>query len=206
MANNKLSCAIFLICLLAYGCKNKKKTPPVTTVSTAALHKKSDKLTFLDSVSAQMDIPFAQLKQHLADTNDFPSKWFYKGDTVYYPGADYSLAIVNADDHLVSAHKYLLVCKHNTSENASSLLVATNDDEDFGVDYSRMEYKIFNPQQFYTREIEHLRTEGKKTTVKVTDRFYNINKNGGIDSLTKKPANIVVPVFNADGEISEEDN
>jgi hypothetical protein len=206
MKNNNLSLALILISLLAYGCKNKHEKQLATASDSMASRKKTGKLTFLDSISEQMDIPFAQLKQHLAGTNDFYSKWYYKGDTVYYPEADYSLAIVNADDHLVSAHKYLLVCKPNSSKKSASLLVATDDDEDFSTYYSRMEYKIFNPRQFYTREIEHLRKEGEKTKVKVTDRFYAINKNGGIDSLAKKPAGVVVPAFDPDGEITEEDN
>ena len=206
MTNNKLVFAIIMICLAACGYKNKNEKQSAKIADSSVLYKKTCKLTFLDSVSAQMDIPFAQLKRHLANTDDFFSKWYYKGDTVYYPDADYSLAIINGNDHSVAAHKYLLVSKRNSSKKAASMLVATDDDEDFGTDYSRMEYKIFNLRQFFTREIEHLRKEGEKTKVRVTDRFYAINKDGGIDSLAKKPTGVVVPVFDIDGEITDEDN
>jgi hypothetical protein len=206
MTNSKLIFNAILTCLLACGCINNPEKQQEGTADSIVSQKKNGKLTFLDSVSAQMDIPFAQLKRHIANTADFYSKWYYKGDTVYYPAGDYSLAIILADDHLVAAHRYLLVCKRNSLKKGASLLVATDDDEDYGTDYSRMEYKIFNPWQFYTREIEHLRKAGEKTKVRVTDRFYAINKKGSIDPLSKKPAGVVVPVFDTEGELTEEDN
>ena len=136
-------------------------------------------------------------------TSDFPDSWYFTGDTIYYPNADYRLVILGANDHSVSSHKYLLVYKRDEIKNTAMLLVETVDDEDYSSNFSQLSFKIFNNYQFYTRDIEYIRDKGKKTKVTVTDQFYQINKNGGIDSLKAKPAGVVVPVYKEDSDIDD---
>jgi len=178
----------------------KEKNDSAATNIKAADHK----LTFIDSVLRQDTFTTKQIKQHLRDSRIISRNSHFSGDTVYYAGAACSIVILRDDDHAVCARKYLLVYKMGVSKNISGTQVVSDCDEDSSTDYSRMEFKIFNSKQFYTREVQHLREPGQKTKVTVTDKFYEIDSRGQIFSLNKKPAGVVVPVFDKDNELDKE--
>jgi len=164
----------------------------------------SHKLTFIDSVLRQDTFTTKQIKLHLIDGSFISRNSHFSGDTVYFANAAYSIVILRDDDHAVCARKYLLVYKMGASKNTSGMQVGSDCDEDSSTDYSRMEFKIFNSKQFYTREVQHLREPGQKTKVTVTDKFYGIDGKCQIFSLDKKPAGIVLPVFDKDNELDKE--
>jgi hypothetical protein len=179
----------------------KVKNDSATTNIKAADHK----LTFLDSVLRQDTFTTKQIKKHLSDSSFISRNSHFSGDTVYYAGAAYSIVILRDDDHAVCSRKYLLVYKTGVSKNISGMQVVSDCDEDSGTNYFRMEFKTVNSTQFYTREVAHLREPGQKTKVTVTDTFYEIDGSGQILSLSKKPAGIVLPVFDKDNELDEDD-
>jgi hypothetical protein len=195
--NLKPVIVIFII-TTCFSCNNGQKKQ-----GNNLIEKSGRDSTFFDSVAAQSELSYAQIKRHVTANRDFSDKLYFTGDTIYYPNADYRLVILGTSDHSVSSHKYLLVYKRDTAKNSSMLLIGTADDEDYSTDYSQLSFKIFNETQFFTREIVYIRDKGKKTKVTVTDKFYQVNKNGGIDLLNEKPAGIVVPVYEPDPDIDD---
>jgi hypothetical protein len=159
------------------------------------LHKAIHKATFFDSIMSKMDIPLSQLKRHLLDPDYFSHYTRFAGDTVYYPNSDYPIIILSMDYHAVCLEKYLLVYKKNSLKNIACLLVETDCDIDYGTDYEKLDYKVFNENQFYTRDVCYEVDTHSKFKITKTDQFYQINTYGKIDSLKKKPAGVVLPKF-----------
>jgi len=197
--NSLFITALLLLC----GCSanNTAVKNDSVTSNVKAVHKS----TFTDSVLRQDTFTTKQIKQHLIDSSFISRNSHFSGDTVYYAGAAYSIVILRDDDHAVCSRKYLLVYKMGVSKNISGLPVGSDCDEDSSTDYFRMEFKIFNSTQFYTREVVHLREPGQKTKVTVTDKFYRIDAKGKIISLPGTPAGIVVPAFDRANELDEDD-
>ena len=205
--NIKIIIAILSVSTIAYSCTNSAKKNQQNIADSTASSLRTHNSTFFDSVYNQADLSFTQVKHHtLIDNTYFTSKSTFTGDTIYYRNSDYPMIILKYDDHLVCSKKILLVYNKRTLKNTDWLLVATGCDEDYSTDFSRLSYMVFNNKQFYTREVKHLRNEGKKTKVTFADKFYQINSLGKIDSLSKKPIGITLPTFDPSGEINEEDN
>jgi hypothetical protein len=195
---------LLFIALIILFCGCSANNTTIKNDSVASNAKVGHKSTFIDSVLTQDTFTTTQIKQHVVDSSFISKKSHFTGDTVYYPDAAYSLAILRDDDRAVCTTKYLLVYKNGESKNISGMQVGSDCDEDSSTDYSRMEFKIFSNTQFYTREVAHLREPGQKTKVRVTDKFYEIDSKGRIISLPRKPAGIVVPAFDRDSELDEE--
>ena len=173
-----------LIVILGDSCHNNLKAN--------SKHKK----TFFDSVAAQLDLSFKQVRRHTdIDSGYFTAKSKFTGDTIYYALSKFPLAIIRNEDGLVCSYKFLLVYNRHTRENTACYLVETDCDEDYGTDFSRLSFKIFNETQFFTREVTYTREQGKKTRVTVDDRFFQIDDKGKIERLKSAPAGVNVPVY-----------
>ncbi|MBS1521727.1 MAG: hypothetical protein JST50_12070 [Bacteroidetes bacterium] len=204
--NIKSIITIIGISAISYSCTDSYKKDQSKTDS-AATSLQPHYSTFLDSIFNQANLSFAQIKHHtLIDNVYFTTKSTFTGDTIYYRNSNYPIVILKYNDGLVCSKKILLVYDKKTMKNTAELLVETDCDEDYSTDFSRLSYKIFNNNQFYTREVRHIRNNGKKTKIAFNDRFYHINNSGKIESLNKKPVNLIVPVFDPKGEINDEDN
>ena len=191
--------ALISLCGCSANNAKVKNDSPATNIKAA-----DHKLTFIDSVLRQDTFTTKQIKQHLIDSSFISRNSHFSGDTVYYAGTAYSIVILRDDDRAVCSRKYLLVYRMGASKNISGMQVVSDCDEDSGANYFRMEFKIFNNKQFYTREVAHLREPGQKTKVTVTDKFYGIDGIGEIISLPGKPTGIVVPLFDKDSELDKE--
>ncbi len=194
--NKKLLSAIYLVSILICSCNSADKNK----------HKRAVRKTFFDSVTAKAVISPAQVKLHLADTNYFPKDSKFEGDTVFHPGADYHLVLLTWSRDKTSTKKYLLVFKPNALKCSSILLVGTIDIKDLSYDYSQSSVQMFNDYQFFTRNVKYLRDEGQNTTLTVIDKFYQVNKNGGINQLKEKPDGVDVPAYDPGPDIPDEDD
>lgn len=186
--NRKLIGALYLLCILV-SCNsstNKKKTD-VAGISHSA--------TFFDSVMNKEEISLLQLQSHLLDTGYFTGRSQFRGDTVYYRDSAFRIVIVTMDFHGVCMEKYLLIYKGNSQKNTACMEVETDCDIDYGTNYDKLDYKVFNKTLFYTREAWYEVDSAKKVKITTTDRFYQINAAGKIDSLKKKPKGLVLPKF-----------
>lgn len=194
--NTKLLSAIYLVSILICSCNGADKNK----------HKRvAHKLTFFDSVTARADLSPAQVKLHLADTNYFPKESNFEGDTVFHPGTNYHLVLLNWNSNKTSSKKYLLVFKPNALKCTSILLVGTIDLKDQSSDFSQSSMQMFNDYQFFTRNVKYLRDEGQNTTLTVIDKFYQLNRKGGIDQLKEKPDGVDVPAYDPGPDIKDED-
>jgi hypothetical protein len=198
---NIVSLLLLLLLLGICSCKNGKEqnSNGDSDINGKPLHRSN----FLDSVAAQEDLPYAQLKKHLPNIADFPSDLYYSGESVFFAQSKYPLVILKSDDRKVCTQKYLIVYDPKTMKSTASVMIATDCDEDDSSDFNNLTYKIFNSKQFFTREVDYIRNEGEKTRITVTDRFYQINDHGGIDTLKTKPAGAVVPVYVPDDNIDD---
>ena len=158
-------------------------------------HKTIRKRTFFDSIMSKMDIPISQLKPHLSNPDYFSHYTHLAGDTVYYPNSDYPIIILSMDYQGVCLEKYLLVFKKNILKNTDCLRVETDCDIDYGRNYYKLDYKVFNDNQFYTRDVSYDVDSVSKVSITKTDQFYQINTNGKINSLKKKPGRLALPKF-----------
>ncbi len=195
--NTKLFSAIYLVTILFCSCNSpdkKIKHKPVT-----------QKLTFFDSVTARADLSPTQVKLHLADTNYFPKESNFEGDTVFHPGTNYHLVLLNCSSNKTSKKKYLLVFKPDASKCSSILLVGTIDLKDQSSDFSQSSMQMFNDYQFFTRNVKYLRDAGQNTTLAVIDKFYQVNKNGGIDQLKGKPDGLDVPPYDPGPDLVDDE-
>jgi len=184
----KLTQALCLLCILV-SCNrqsNKKKTG-VPFIP--------QKVTFFDSIMNKEEIPLTQLHSHLLDTGYFSGRSQFRGDTVYYPNSAYPIVVLSMGFHGVCLEKYLLVYKKNSQKNTACMEVETDCDIDYGTNYDKLDYKLFNQHQFYTREAWYEVDSAKKVKITTTDRFYQINAAGKIDSLKKKPEGLALPKF-----------
>ena len=188
----KLRLILIFYVVYIFGCSgnNAAKNSPGNLV-----HKTISKSTFFDSIMSKMDIPLSQLKRHLSDPNYFSHYTRFAGDTVYYPNSDYTIIILSMDYQAVCLEKYLLVYKKHHLKNSGCIRVETDCDIDYGTDYSKLDYKVFNKNQFYTRDASYEVGPASKVNITKTDQFYQINTNGKIDSLKEKPDGLVLPKF-----------
>jgi len=158
-------------------------------------YKKQD-LTFFDSIAAKNNLSIEQVKKHLIiDSSFFTNRSHFVGDTIYYPNSNPKLIILTCDNNRTCLEKYLLVYKVNSVKTASFLMVETDCDIDYGTDYNKLDFAIFNNRQFYTRDIWYKVGNSSKVKIEKTDQFYQIDVSGKIDSLKKKPAGVVLPKF-----------
>jgi hypothetical protein len=181
--NTKLLSPVYLLCILICSCNsaNKQKHPR--------------KLSFFDSVTARANLSPGQVKLHLADTGYFPEDSNFEGDTVFNPGTGYHLVLLNWSREKASSNKYLLVFKPNALRCSSILLIGTIDIRDASYDFSQLSMQMFDDYQFFTRNVKYIRDKGQNTTLTVIDKFYQLNKNGGINQLKEKPDGVDVPAY-----------
>src|SRR3569833_79840 len=138
---------VYLACILISSCTNSKQ--------------QGIRSGLLDSISAKADISFSQIKWHtLIDDSYFTSKSTFSGDTLYYPNSDNPIAVISYNDNLVCTKKILLIYDKMTLKNTAWLLIASDCDEDYSTDYSRLSYKIFNNKQLFTREVQQIKVKG----------------------------------------------
>jgi hypothetical protein len=187
--------AAFMVIVAGISCKGDHKR-----------HHRSKK-TFFDSIAAQMPLSFGQVHQHAKiDSAYFTAKSEFTGDTIYYPTADFVLAIIRNDDHSVCSYKFLAVYNTRTKENTACQLVETGCDEDYSTDFTQLSFKIFNKKQFFTRLITYVRNPDKKTKVEVKDSFFQIDANGQVHSLDSAPKGVKVPVYVQPDNIDDTDD
>lgn len=194
--NTKLFSAIYLASVLFCSCNSPDKIK-----RKGAAHK----LTFYDSVTARADLSPAQVKLRLADTNYFPKESNFEGDTVFHPATNYHLVLLNWSSSKTSSKKYLLVFKPNSLKCTSILLVGTIDLKDQSSDFSQSSVQMLNDYQFFTRNVKYLRDEGQNTTLTVIDKFYELNKNGGINQLKGKPDGADVPAYDPGPDLVDDE-
>jgi hypothetical protein len=192
--NTKLLSIIYLAGILLCSCNSADKNK----------HKRVVRKTFFDSVTAKAELSPAQVKWHLADTNYFPQQSYFEGDTVYRPGSGYRIVLLTWSNHETASKKYLLVYKPNALKCTSMLLVGTIDIEDHGTDYSQSTVQMFNDYQFFTRNVQYIMDKRQSTTLTVTDKFYQVNKNGGIDQLKEKPDGADVPDYDPGPNLTDD--
>jgi hypothetical protein len=195
--NTKLLSAIYVVSIFICACNGPDKIKHKRTAR---------KLSFFDSVVARADLSPAQVKLRLADTNYFPNDSNFEGDTVFHPGTNYHLVLLDCSRDKTSSKKYLLVFKPNAKKCTSILLVGTIDIKDQSSDFSQSSMQMFNDYQFFTRNVKYLRDEGKNTTLTVIDKFYQLNKNGGINQLKEKPDGVDVPAYDPGPDIPDDDD
>jgi hypothetical protein len=184
----KLTGMLYVFCILA-SCNS-------STNKAAVSHgDMSHNATFFDSIMDKKEIPLQQLHSHLLDTGCFSGYSQFRGDTIYYRGSDFHIVILSMDFHGVCLEKYLLVYKGKSPKNTACIKVETDCDIDYGTDYDKLDYKVFNKNLFYTHEALYEVNDAKKVKITTTDQFYQINAVGKIDTLKKKPAGLVLPKF-----------
>jgi hypothetical protein len=193
--NTKLMITACVGYILVCSCRSPDKNPPANTRQNSAATKTIQKPTFIDSIMSKTDISRAQLKRHLLDTGYFSNYTHFAGDTVYYPNSDYRIVILSMGYRGVCLEKYLLVYRKNSLKNTACMRVETDCDIDYGIYYSKLDYKIFNNTQFYTRDAWYEVYQVPKLKITVTDQFYKINADGKIDSLKQKPPGLILPKF-----------
>jgi len=186
---------ILLGCILSCSCNDSKKKHNDSTQVPGSTGKVARKATFFDSIMAKQDIPVLQLQRHLADTGYFTHNSHFSGDTVYYPDSNYPIVILSMDFDGVCLEKYLLVYKKNSPKNTGCMRVETDCDIDYGTNYSKLYYKVFNQTQFFTRDVWYEVDSASKVKITRNDHFYRINEKGKIDSLKKKPDGLILPKF-----------
>ena len=191
----KLLSTILMVCLLACSFNKSEKRSQTSRQAGDTTRKELRKTTFFDSIMAKDDIPVLQLQRHLADTGYFKHYSHFSGDTVYYPDSTYPIVILSMDFDGVCLEKYLLVYKKNSPKNTACMRVETDCDIDYGTNYSKLDYKVFNRTQFFTRDAWYQVDSAPKVKITRHDNFYQINKKGKIDSLKKKPDGLILPKF-----------
>ncbi|MDR3694865.1 hypothetical protein [Mucilaginibacter sp.] len=144
---------------------------------------------------AKEDIPALQLQRHLTDTGYFTHYSHFSGDTIYYPDSNYPIVILSMGFEGVCLEKYLLVYKKNSPKNTDCMRVETDCDIDYGTNYNKLDYKVFNQTQFFTRDVSYEVDSASKVKITRNEHFYQINKKGKIDSLKKKPNGLILPKF-----------
>jgi hypothetical protein len=162
--------ALFSLALLSFSCGH-----PVS----------KKQLSFLDSLNGDTGLTAQQLKKHTI----LPADYYYKtshfeGDTVYYPGSKYPVAIITCDYSGVCEYAYLLVFDGATSKNTAFKKVKETCDSDGDTGYMELEFAMINDSVFYTKDIYTRKFDDKPDLDSIVARhYYKINKNGKIDSL-----------------------